>query len=91
VCIIDKCTMREEAMSETATITARIPARDKERLEALAQATGRKKGFLIAQAVEAYLETQAWQVEETLEAIQEAEAGDFATDEELRAFRAKWV
>ena len=78
-------------MSETAIITARIPTRDKERLEALAHATGRRKGFLIAQAVEAYLETQAWQIEETLKAIKEAEAGDFATNEELRAFRAKWV
>jgi RHH-type transcriptional regulator, rel operon repressor / antitoxin RelB len=78
-------------MSETSTITARIPTRAKERLEALAQATGRRKGFLIAQAVEAYLETQAWQIEETLKAIKEADAGDFATDEELEAFRAKWV
>jgi predicted DNA-binding protein len=39
-------------MNETVTITARIPAKNKERLEALAQATGRKKGFLIAQALE---------------------------------------
>ena len=78
-------------MNETVTITARIPAKNKERLEALARATGRKKGFLIAQAVEEYLETQAWQIEETLKAIKEADAGDFATDEELRAFRAKWV
>ena len=78
-------------MNETVTVTARIPAKSKERLEALARATGRKKGFLIAQALEEYLKTQAWQIEETLKAIQEADAGNFATDEELRAFRAKWV
>ena len=78
-------------MSETSTITARIPTKAKERLEALALATGRKKGFLFAQAVEAYLESQAWQIEETLKAIQEADAGDFATEEELEAFRAKWL
>ena len=77
-------------MNETVTITARIPAKNKERLEALARATGRKKGFLIAQALEEYLESQAWQIEETLKAVQEADAGDFATNEELRAFRAKW-
>jgi len=77
-------------MSATATITARIPAQDKERLEALAQATGRKKGFLVAEALQAYLETQAWQVEEIKRAIEEANAGDFATDEELRSFRARW-
>jgi predicted transcriptional regulator len=78
-------------LNETATVTARIPVKDKKRLEALAQATGRKKGFLIAQALETYLDTQAWQVEETVKAIQEAETDDFATDEEMRAFRAKWV
>ncbi|MEN6441722.1 MAG: ribbon-helix-helix domain-containing protein [Syntrophobacter sp.] len=78
-------------MNSTVTITARIPAKNKERLEALARATGRKKGFLIAQALEEYLETQGWQIEETRKAIQEADAGDFATDEEMREFRAKWV
>ncbi|MDR3567894.1 MAG: ribbon-helix-helix domain-containing protein [Syntrophobacteraceae bacterium] len=78
-------------MDETATVSARIPVGTKERLETLAKATGRKRGFLIAQAVEAYLEIQAWQVEETLKAIEEANSGDFATDEEMRVFRAKWL
>ncbi|MGC9195820.1 MAG: CopG family ribbon-helix-helix protein [Syntrophobacteraceae bacterium] len=78
-------------MDETATVSARIPVGTKERLETLAKATGRKKGFLIAQAVEAYLEIQAWQVEETLKAIEEANSGDFATDEEMRVFRARWL
>jgi RHH-type transcriptional regulator, rel operon repressor / antitoxin RelB len=78
-------------VDETATVSARIPVGTKERLETLAKATGRKRGFLIAQAVEAYLEIQAWQVEETLKAIEEANSGDFATDEEMRVFRAKWL
>jgi predicted transcriptional regulator len=79
-------------VNETVTITARIPAKNKERLEVLAQATGRKKGFLVAQALEEYPETQAWRIEETLKAIHEADAGNFpADDEELRAFHAKWV
>jgi len=77
-------------MSQTATITARILAQDKERLEALAKAMGCTKGFLVAQAVEAYLEVQSWQVEEIHRAIQEADAGDFATDEEARELHAKW-
>ncbi len=78
-------------MDETATVSARIPVGTKERLEALAKATGRKRGFLIAQAVEAYLEIQAWQVDETLKAIEEANSGDLATDEEMRALRDKWL
>ena len=34
-------------MSDTITVTARIPARDNERLQALAQTTGRTKGSLV--------------------------------------------
>ena len=77
-------------MADTVSVTARIPSEDKERLEALATATGRTKGFLISKAIRDYLENNAWQIEETQKAIKEAEAGDFATDEETEAFFAKW-
>lgn len=77
-------------MADTVSVTARIPAEDKDQLEALANATGRTKGFLISRAIRDYLENHAWQVEETQKAIREAEAGDFATDEETEAFFAKW-
>jgi len=77
-------------MSGTVSVTARIPSQDKERLEALAQSTGRTKGYLISKAIQDYLDNQAWQIEEIQKAIKEAEAGDFATEQETEAFFAKW-
>ena len=77
-------------MPDTISVTARITAEDKDRLEALATATGRTKGFLISRAIRDYLDNHVWQIEETQKAVKEAEAGDFATDEETEGFFAKW-
>ncbi|MDF0607048.1 hypothetical protein HZU77_015590 [Neisseriaceae bacterium TC5R-5] len=59
-------------------------------LEALAQATGRKKSFLVNQALGDYLAREAWQVQEIQQAIQEADAGEFAEEEQVNAVFAKW-
>jgi len=77
-------------LSDTITVTARIPARDNERLQALAQTTGRTKGSLVSRAIQDFLENQAWQIEEIQKAIQEADTGDFATKEDTEDFFAKW-
>ena len=81
-------------MSDTITVTARIPARDNERLQALAQTTGRTKGSLVSRAIQDFLENQAWQIEEIQkaiqEAIQEADTGNFASKEDTEDFFAKW-
>jgi predicted transcriptional regulator len=77
-------------MSETVAVTARISAQDKEQLDNLATSTGRTKGYLITRAIQEYLQNQAWQIEEIKRAIEEAEAGDFASEEEVEAFFAKW-
>ncbi len=77
-------------MSDTITVTARIPARDNERLQALAQVTGRTKGSLVSRAIQDFLENQAWQIEEIQKAIQEADTGDFASKEDTEGFFAKW-
>jgi predicted transcriptional regulator len=77
-------------MGETIAVTARIPMEDKEKLDKLAMATGRTKGFLISKAIQDYLENQAWQIEEIRKGIQEADAGELATEEETEAFFARW-
>lgn len=59
-------------------------------LEALAEATGRTKSFLAGQAIRDFVERESWQIAETVQAIKEAEAGDFASDEEVKAIAAKW-
>ena len=77
-------------MVETISVTARIPVADKERLDRLAMATGRTRGFLISRAIQDYLANQAWQIEEIKKAVEEANAGELATEEETRVFFARW-
>jgi predicted transcriptional regulator len=45
-----------------ATLTVQLSEFDKERLEALAEATGRSESLLAAEAVTEYLALQEWQV-----------------------------
>lgn len=56
-----------------------------EQLEALAEATGRTKSFLAAQAIRDFLNREAWQVAEIQQAIIEADEGDFASNSEMTA------
>lgn len=58
---------------------------------AVAKATGRSRSFLINQAMQEYIAREAWQVAEIQKALKEADAGDFATDEEMAALAMKWA
>lgn len=74
-----------------AMMSVRLPDDLTQQLDALAAATGRSKSFLAGQAIRDYLGREAWQVAETHQAIREADAGDFASDEEVSALRQKWA
>lgn len=58
---------------------------------AMAEATGRSRSFLINQAMQEYIAREAWQVAEIQRALKEADAGDFATAEEMAALDMKWA
>ena len=64
-------------------ITIRIESDIKERLEKLAQATARSRSFLAAEAIRCYLDQQAWQVDQILEGIEEAEGGKVVEHEKV--------
>jgi predicted transcriptional regulator len=72
------------------TMTVRLDADVKARLDALADATQRSKSFLAAEAIREFVEINEWQVRETQKALAEADAGDLADEEEMRAFAARW-
>jgi len=72
------------------TMTIRLDDEVKDRLERLAESTHRSKSFLAAEAIREYVASNEWQVAEVQAALSEAEAGDFATDEELAAVAQKW-
>ena len=72
------------------SMSMRLPAELANRLGALAEATGRTKSFLAVQAIQDFVEREAWQVAEIKKGLAEADAGDFASDEENAALDAKW-
>ena len=73
-----------------AVLTLRVPLEVKERLDKMAEATHRSKSFLGGEAIQRFLDIESWQIEETVLAIAEAEAGDFAPAEEVNAIVSKY-
>lgn len=73
----------------TTTMTIRVETAVKSRLNKLSKATNRSKSFLAAEAIRQYLETNEWQIKEIRSAVAEADAGDFATDAEVKAVMDK--
>ncbi|WP_211922156.1 CopG family ribbon-helix-helix protein [Desulfolutivibrio sulfodismutans] len=72
------------------TMSLRLSEELAAKLGELAQAMGRTKSFVAVRALEDFVAREAWQVAEIQQGIREAEAGDFATDEDMRALEAKW-
>jgi predicted transcriptional regulator len=76
---------------ETSVLTLRLNTEAKMKLEKLAQATHRSKSFIAAEAINRYLELEAWQVAEIEQATIEADTGDFATDTEITNIMGKYA
>lgn len=74
----------------SSTMSIRLDDNIKERLEALAKATDRSRSFLAAEAIREYVANNEWQVREVEAALQEADAGDFATSSEVAELARKW-
>ena len=78
-------------MSEpTSSLTVPLDSQTKDRLDQLAAATSRSQSLLAAEAIRDYVDRETWQIEEIKKGIEEADAGDFASDAEVRAAFAKW-
>jgi len=75
-------------MSEIMTI--RVDRKTKGRLEKLAKAMDRTKSYVAAEAIRAYVDLNEWQIGEIKTALQEADAGDFASEKEVEAVMRKW-
>ena len=58
---------------------------------AMAEATGRTRSYLINQAMEEYIAREAWQVAEIRKGLEEADAGEFVPDAEMQAFWDRWT
>jgi RHH-type rel operon transcriptional repressor/antitoxin RelB len=72
------------------TISVRIASDKKAALDAIAAQIDRDLSFVIDQALNAYLELHAWQVEHVEEGMRQADAGEFASEAEVREAFARW-
>ena len=72
------------------TINVRLPEALYKQIEELATATARTKSFLAVDALTQYVQSEAWQIRDIHEGIKEADAGEFATDEQVKAVFDKY-
>lgn len=72
-------------------MTIRLEPELKSRLHKLVVATHRSKSFLASETVREYIELNEWQILELKEAIKEADAENFASDQEVEAVFSKWA
>lgn len=72
-------------------MSVRIPDELANQLSLLAEATGRTKSYLAGQAIQDFLDREAWQITEIKQAIIEADQQDFVSENEMSTLFKKWV
>jgi predicted transcriptional regulator len=78
-------------MPESTVITLRLDPQLKKKLDKLAKATQRSRSFVAAEAIRERVELNEWQIEEIKKGLIEADAGNFASDEEVHRTTSKWT
>ena len=71
-------------MSESSVLTLRLDAKLKNKLDRLSKSMNRSRSFVAAQAIQEYVSVNEWQINEIKKGLAEADAGDFATEEEMQ-------
>jgi predicted transcriptional regulator len=75
---------------ETQTVTFRLKSDTVAALDALADSMDRDRTYLLTEAVQAYLETQRWHLQEIQAGIADADAGRVIDHSKVKALAAKW-
>ncbi len=70
-------------------ITFRLDNEKKVALDAIAAGLNRDRSYVLNEAIDLYLDVYQWQIAEIEAGLVEADAGDFATDEEVQTVFAK--
>ncbi|GIU04133.1 MULTISPECIES: CopG family ribbon-helix-helix protein [Shewanella] len=71
-------------------MSVRLSDESEQKLVQLAQSTGRTKSWLANQAIQDYLDREAWQIAEIQTALREADDGDFVPENEMNAKFKHW-
>ena len=79
-------------MSKSETVTIRLSAEIKGKLEALAASTNRSKSWLAAQAIASYVEEQSWQIQQIEEAVvlADSDRAVWVEGSEVDSWLASW-
>ncbi len=72
------------------TFTVRVDSAAKKRLEKLAKSTGRSRSFLAAEAINAYLDVNEWQVAGIKRAIASLDSGEGVPHEQVKDWVTSW-
>jgi predicted transcriptional regulator len=78
-------------MPESSVLTLRLDAKLKKQLDRLSKSMNRTRSFVAAQAIQEYVSVNEWQITEIKKGLAEADAGDFATGEEVQQVMKKWT
>ena len=74
----------------TETLSTRVDATVKKRLEALAKRSRRSKSFLAAEAIAAYVRAEEWQLGEIQQGLEELDAGHAVSHERVSTWLRSW-
>jgi RHH-type transcriptional regulator, rel operon repressor / antitoxin RelB len=83
---------QEYSMSQSETVTIRLSAEVKEKLEALAISTKRSKSWLAAQAIATYVEEQSWQIQliESAVTLADSDQAVWVENADVNAWLTSW-
>jgi len=71
-------------MAGSSVLTLRLDTKLKKQLDRLSKAMSRSRSFVAAQAIQEFVSVNEWQINEIKKGLAEADAGEFASDEEMR-------
>jgi RHH-type rel operon transcriptional repressor/antitoxin RelB len=77
-------------MGNTTTMTVRVPATLKNRLDKLADATARSRSWLAARALDVYVEDQEWQLATIRRGKKDANTGRVVPHEAAERWLRSW-
>jgi len=78
-------------MGASTVMTLRLEPGLRKQLDHLAKAQRRSRSFIAAEAIREYVTANEWQIEEIKKGLEEADRGDFATEEQVRRTSSKWT
>lgn len=80
---------RRRSIMSKENITFRLDSEKRTALDVIAAGLDRDRSYILNEAINLYLEMHQWQIEEIQRGIAEADAGDFASKEEVQTVFAR--